>query len=83
MCSVMSSSFMTPWTIGHQAPQFMGFAKARILGWVTISYSRGFFQPKDRTHISDISRQILYQLSYQAQKPFFFPFLVGTLQDLP
>ena len=26
-CSVMSSSFVTPWTIDHQAPLSMGFSK--------------------------------------------------------
>ena len=41
-----------------------GILQARILGWAAISFSREFFQPRDRTHIfgvSSISRQILYQ----------------------
>ena len=33
---------------------------ARILEWVTISYSRGSSQPRDRTQLSCIGRQILY-----------------------
>ena len=40
-----------------------GISQARILEWVSISYSRGFSQPRNRTHISCIScigRQILY-----------------------
>ena len=38
-------------------------SQTRILGWVAISFSRGSFQPRDRTCISCIScigRQILY-----------------------
>ena len=27
MCSVVSSSFVTPWTVAHQAPLAMGFSK--------------------------------------------------------
>ena len=29
-----------------------GILQARILGWVTISFSRGSFQPRDRTLVS-------------------------------
>ena len=32
-----------------------GISQARILGWVDISFSRGFFQPGDQTHISCIA----------------------------
>ena len=34
--------------------------KERIKQWAFISYSRGSSQPRDRTHVSCISRQILY-----------------------
>ena len=44
----------TQWTVAHQAPLSMGF-QARTLGQVAISYSRGFSQPRDRTHVSCIS----------------------------
>ena len=40
-----------------------GILQARILEWVAFSYSREFFQPSDRTHISRVSwigRCILY-----------------------
>ena len=37
-----------------------GISQARLLAWVAISFSRGSFQPRDRTHISCISRQFLY-----------------------
>ena len=41
--------------------------QARILEWVTISFSRESPQPRNRTHISlviCIIRQILYQLNH-------------------
>ena len=37
-----------------------GILQARILEWVAIPSSRGSSQPRDRTHISYIGRQILY-----------------------
>ena len=38
-------SFVTPWTEVHQAP-LCGISQARILGWVSMSYSRGPSQPR-------------------------------------
>ena len=41
----------------HKIPQ------ARMLEWVAISSTRGYSQPRDRTHVSSVScigRQILY-----------------------
>ena len=35
--------FATPLTVAHQAPLSMGILQARILEWVAISSSRGFF----------------------------------------
>ena len=37
-----------------------GILQARILEWIAISFSRGSSQPRDRTHISCVGRQILY-----------------------
>jgi len=37
-----------------------GISQARILKWVTISFSGGSSQPRDWTHISCIGRWILY-----------------------
>ena len=34
---------------------------SRILEWVAISFSRESSQPRDRTHVSCIGRQVLYQ----------------------
>ena len=39
---------------------FHGILQARVLEWVAISFSRGSSWPRDLTHISCISRQILY-----------------------
>ena len=44
--------FVRPWTAAHQAPLSIGFSQAGILGWVAISFCRGFSQPGDRTCIS-------------------------------
>ena len=38
----------------------LGISQTRILEWVVISFSRGFSQPKDGTHMSCIGRWILY-----------------------
>ena len=44
-----------------------GILQARILEWVAISFSRGSSRPKDWTHVSCLSRQILY--NWATQKP--------------
>ena len=57
-----------------------GVARARILEWVTISFSRGSSQPKDWNHVSRISKWILYhcatrealKLLYLPSNPFNF-----------
>ena len=33
----------TPWTVAHQAPLSMGFSRQRILEWVAVPSSKGFF----------------------------------------
>ena len=42
-----------------------GISQARILEWVTISFSRASVQHRDRTQLSLQCRQILYRLSHQ------------------
>ena len=59
-CSVMSNSLWPLWTIANQAPLSMGVFKTWILEWVAVSNSRGSSQPRDRTCVFCISRQILY-----------------------
>ena len=52
LCHPMNCS--TPGSSVH------GISQTRILVWVAIPFSRGSSQPKDRTCISCIDRQILY-----------------------
>ena len=37
-----------------------GILQARILEWVAISFSKGYSQPRDRTHVYCIGKRILY-----------------------
>ena len=50
------------WPYGCSPPgsSVHGISQARILKWVAISFSRRSSQPRDRTQISFIGRQILY-----------------------
>ena len=52
--------YATLWTAAHQVPLSLGILQARILEWVAISFSRRSFWLRDRTHVSCISRRILY-----------------------
>ena len=36
----------------HMTEQLHGILQARILEWVAISFSRGFFQPRNQTQVS-------------------------------
>ena len=38
--SVMSDSFASPWTVGHQANSVHEISQTRILDWSPISFSR-------------------------------------------
>ena len=54
--------FAAPWTIACQVLVY-GIFQARILEWITISYSSGSSWPRDLSHVSCIScigRWILY-----------------------
>ena len=58
-CSVVSYS-LQPHRLAYQAPLSMG---SRILEWIAISFSKGFYQCRERTSVFCISctgRQILY-----------------------
>ena len=50
----MSNSFSIPWIIPRQTPVH-GISQARILDGVSISFSRGSSQPRDRTLVSCIA----------------------------
>ena len=54
-CSVTSDSFVTPWTIAHQAPLILGILQAKILEWVVMPSSRGSSQPRSQTQVSHIA----------------------------
>ena len=43
------SDFVTPWTIS------MEFSRPELQEWVTFLFSRGSFQPRDRTQVSSIA----------------------------
>ena len=61
--SVMSDSLQPHGLYSPPASSVHGISQARILEWVTISFSRGSSQPRDRTCVSCIfyvSRWILY-----------------------
>ena len=67
MCSVSHSypTLVTAWTVACQASLSMGFPRQEYLGfpgkkWVAISFFWGSSQPRDRTWVSYIGRQILY-----------------------
>ena len=42
-----------------------GIFQARVLEWVAISFSRGSFQPRNRTQVSCIAGRHFYRLSHQ------------------
>ena len=53
--------FVAPWTFVSPPDSFVhGISQARILEWFAFSFSRGSSPTWDRTHISCISRWILY-----------------------
>ena len=61
-CCLVVESYPTFWDPIDCNPQgsfVHRISQARILEWVTISFSRGSFQPRDWTHISCIGGQIL------------------------
>ena len=55
-------TLVTPWTVACQAPLF-GIFQARILEWISISFSRGSSQPRNWTQVSCIAGIFLYLLS--------------------
>ena len=63
VCCVQSLVYNSLWPHGLPGSSVPGISQAGILKWVAISFSRGSFRPRDRTHISCVSwigRRILY-----------------------
>ena len=50
ICSVMSNSFVSPWTVASPGSSVRGVIQAKILEWVAISSFRSS-QPRDQTCI--------------------------------
>ena len=84
----MSDSFATPWTLSLPGSSVHGISQARILEWVTISFSGGSSQPRDQTGVSWIGGQILYLwatkedsimiLYYVVNKDILYPCIVWS-----
>ena len=82
--SVVSYPFATPWTVACQAPPTMRFFWARILEWVTISFSRGSSRPRDWTQVSHTAGTLFTVWASReapmfAEQPCFYSFTGFTL----
>ena len=62
----VSNTASTSCLVAPQAPLVYRISQARILEWVTVSFSRGSSRPRDRTHVSCFARWILYHLANAA-----------------
>ena len=60
-CSVVSNSFVTPWTVGHQAPLSMRFPRQESWSGLPFPSPGDLLDPGIETHISCIGRQILHR----------------------
>ena len=63
LLTMVKTQEATPWTAACQVSLSTGVFQARILDWVAISFSRGYSQLRDWTHVSYVScigRQVLY-----------------------
>ena len=79
-CSVMSDS-LRPHGLEPARLLCPPNLQARILEWVAISFSKGSFRPRDRTHVSCMScigRWVLYQLSHQ-WRPMMYACLLSRV----
>ena len=57
-----------------------GISQAKILEWVAISFSRGSSQPRDRTCVSCVGRQIIHHSATREAQPALLMVLKLTLQ---
>ena len=81
VCSVVQSclTYCHPTDYSPPASSVQEVFQARILEWVTISFSRRSFQPRDQTCISCISyivRQILYHCAMR--EALLLPLIVNS-----
>ena len=54
--------FATPQTVAHQAPLSMEFSRERILEWVAISFSRGYYWATLEAHMKIAKDRSMYTL---------------------
>jgi len=54
ICSVLSGSFVTPWTVTLPDSSIHEILQERILEWVAIPFTRGSSLPRDWTWVSHI-----------------------------
>ena len=73
MCSVIQLwlTLCNPMDCCPQGSSTHGLLQARVLEWVSISYSRGSSRPSDQTHLCT-GRQILYHSTTWEALFFFF-----------
>ena len=79
MCSVtlLCPTLCDPTDYSLPGSSVHGILQVRILEWVAILFSRGSFQPKDRTYISCTGRQILYYCTTWEAQERLYPFLIS------
>ena len=70
VCAQLCPTFYDPVACCLPGSSVHGIFQARILQWVTISFSRRSCQPRDRTQVSRIA-EILYPLSHQGS-PYMY-----------
>ena len=54
-CHSVVSDSLPPYGLQPTRPSGHGILQARILEWVAISFSRGYFRPRYQTHVSYIA----------------------------
>ena len=59
-CFSYVQRFAIAWTVACPNSSAHKISQAGILKWVSISFSKGSFQPRDRTQVSCIGNRILY-----------------------
>ena len=75
MCSVAKSypTLFNPMVCGPPGSSVHGISQARILEWVTISFSRGSSQHRDPTHTSPALQEDSLPLSHQGSPIIKYP----------
>ena len=92
ICSAISNSFWPHGPCSQAGSSVHGIVQARILMWVAISFSREFFQPRDRTQVSHIAgslftvwatreAQVCHSFSSKEQASFNFVAAVSVHSD--